>query len=363
MPRKNDSKRSHEDNELLKRQRLAEAINAVSEAFDADIYFYSGEIDDAGFGKLTASVARNKNKNNVLLILVTGGGYANSGYQIARMLQKVYDQFIIFTPSYCKSAGTIIALGAHRIIMDSFSELGPLDVQLTKENEITGRRSGLLSRSKFEALQEASFELFEHCMLRIVLASEGVINFKVASDLSASMTANLLSSVYAQINPDTVGGDYRDLLVAFQYGTRLAAISGNASVAAVKHLVEDYPAHDFIIDNEEASDLFENVEEPTDGLYRLIEFLGNTAYIEQSPSVVLALSRDEVGKGEDDDNGRHTAENDTAMAEDRGDDRPSTGATPVEKRDDDSADGSTPTEAPIRSPTGRRVEGKPKGPS
>ena len=59
---------------------------------------------------------------------------------------------------------------ANRIIMDSFSELGPLDVQLTRENEITGRRSGLLSSSKFDSLQKAAFDLFQHFMLRIVMS-------------------------------------------------------------------------------------------------------------------------------------------------------------------------------------------------
>ena len=91
-----------------------EATRAVGEEYSADVFFYSGEIDDVGFGKLTSTVARNKRRDKVLLILTTNGGYANSAYQIARMLQKLYDEFIIFTPSYCKSAGTIVALGATR---------------------------------------------------------------------------------------------------------------------------------------------------------------------------------------------------------------------------------------------------------
>jgi hypothetical protein len=104
--------------------------------------------------------------------------------------------------------------------MDSFSELGPLDVQLTRENEITGRRSGLLSSSKFDSLQKAAFDLFQHFMLRIVMSSEGVISFKVASEISATMSAGLMAPVYSQINPDTVGSDYRDLRVALLYGQR-----------------------------------------------------------------------------------------------------------------------------------------------
>ena len=99
---------------------------AVGDEYEADVYFYSGPIADAGLGRITKEITRGKRRDNALLILTTNGGSANAAYQIARLFQKTYETFILCTPSYCKSAGTIIALGAHRIIMDVFSELGPL---------------------------------------------------------------------------------------------------------------------------------------------------------------------------------------------------------------------------------------------
>jgi hypothetical protein len=72
---------------------------AVSEKYGADVYFYSGPIDDRGFGQTAAAIARGKNLDKALLILVTNGGQANSAYQIARLFQKMYDEFIVFTPS------------------------------------------------------------------------------------------------------------------------------------------------------------------------------------------------------------------------------------------------------------------------
>jgi ClpP class serine protease len=74
--------------------------------YDADIYFYSGMIDDEGFGKLVSQVAEHKKSERGLLIMVTDGGQANAGYQIARLFQRVYSgKFTIFCPSRCKSAG------------------------------------------------------------------------------------------------------------------------------------------------------------------------------------------------------------------------------------------------------------------
>jgi membrane-bound ClpP family serine protease len=38
----------------------------------------------------------------------------------------MYKEFYVCAPSACKSAGTLIALGAHKLIVDPFSDLGPL---------------------------------------------------------------------------------------------------------------------------------------------------------------------------------------------------------------------------------------------
>ena len=109
---------------------LREAALRVAEEYEADVYLYSGPINDTGFGRLAVEMARTKQQawddvkipayDRALLILTTTGGLANSAYQIARLFQTQYSEFIVFTPSYCKSAGTKIALGAHRLLVDVF---------------------------------------------------------------------------------------------------------------------------------------------------------------------------------------------------------------------------------------------------
>lgn len=267
-------------------------VNAAAAEYDADIYFYSGGIEDEGFGKLVAAVSDNKQRDRALLIMTTHGGSANIAYQIARLFQRVYKNNVtMFCPSRCKSAGTLVALGADRLIMDQFSELGPLDVQLIKQNEIASRKSGLLARSSFDALADASFELYERLMMGITLRSYGNVSFKIASDVSATMASQMMSGVYEQINPEIVGSEKRDLEVAREYGERLIACSGNSSEAAVYTLVYGYPSHDFIIDDEEARHLFKNVDYPTDSLYQIVGILGDAVYNEATPSVVVALTR------------------------------------------------------------------------
>lgn len=264
---------------------IAEAI----EEHDADIYIYSGPIDDAGFGGITKAFADGKERDNALLILVTNGGLANPAYQIARFFQSQYENFTVYCPSRCKSAGTLVALGAHQLLMDSFSELGPLDVQLAKQNEIFARKSGLLSRSSLNALAGNAFELYEQLMIGITLKSGGNVSFKLASELSAEMTSSMMAPIYSQVNAETIGSEFRDLNIAYGYGVRLAETSCNSDAESVYHLVHNYPSHDFIIDVKEASDLFKSVNEPSEKLYGLTPFIGGIAYDEATPSVVRAL--------------------------------------------------------------------------
>lgn len=189
--------------------------------------------------------------------------------------------------------------------MDVFSELGPLDVQLYEKDEIISRKSGLLSRSAFESLSEEVFNLFSHNMLNIKAASSNQVTFRLAADIATQLTSSLLSPIFAQINPDVIGSDYRDLSVAKEYGERLAKFSKNPKPNAVRRLVRDYPSHDFIIDRDEAAEMFENVSEPTPELYDLIGVINQVAYKEAG--AVCALQAPESAeedeheeKGDDD---------------------------------------------------------------
>lgn len=261
---------------------LNESIEKVQNEYNADVYFYSGSIDEEGFHKVARCISKSIGARSTgLLILATNGGQANSAYQIGRLFQRRYENFIVCCPGRCKSAGTLVAVGATKLIMGMFSELGPLDVQLLKQDEIANRKSGLLAKSSFDALADAAFELYERLMLRITVSSGGQVSFKVASELSASMTAGMLSPVYSQINPDIVGAEHRDLSVAKEYGDRLSGHAGNAVAGAIDRLVSAYPSHDFIIDRTEAEDLFVKVEEPSDALENLIKYLGRGAFEEQ----------------------------------------------------------------------------------
>ena len=132
---------------------VAEAANAVAKNFNSRVLVYTGTIDNGGVGRLLEALHLEKpSKPNVFLILTTNGGDAHAAYRIARLLQIVSTRFFLFVPLRCKSAGTLLALGANELIMNPIAELGPLDVQLVQRNEIDRTRSGLVVRTACRAL-------------------------------------------------------------------------------------------------------------------------------------------------------------------------------------------------------------------
>ena len=64
------------------------------------------------------------------IILHTPGGLVLASEQIARALLERQAKVTAFVPHYAMSGGTLIALAAHEIVMDSNAVLGPVDPQI-----------------------------------------------------------------------------------------------------------------------------------------------------------------------------------------------------------------------------------------
>src|SRR5262245_11961154 len=122
---------------------FVEAANLAAAALDADVLLLNAGLDRSIAAQLIELVAKRNRRQNVLLLLVTSGGDAHGAYQIARCLQTSYAKCLVFVTGYCKSAGTLVAIGAHELIVGSRGELGPLDVQMSKPDELMLRQSGL----------------------------------------------------------------------------------------------------------------------------------------------------------------------------------------------------------------------------
>ena len=143
-----------------------EDIKELSESLQANIILYNGNIDAEG-ADILINITSHPTEDNVLLILCTPGGDADAAYRIARRLQSKYKKFILYVYGYCKSAGTLIAIGSEEIIMGDFAEFGPLDVQVIDGEEIGKYNSGLNVFHALTYLQNESYRYFMRTLINL----------------------------------------------------------------------------------------------------------------------------------------------------------------------------------------------------
>jgi ATP-dependent protease ClpP protease subunit len=67
---------------------------------------------------------------NLELMIHSSGGLSENARKIVKMCRQYCKNFFVVVPDAAKSAATIIALGADKVIMGNTSELGPIDPQL-----------------------------------------------------------------------------------------------------------------------------------------------------------------------------------------------------------------------------------------
>jgi len=256
------------------------AAEALGNAMNADILFFSGDIrTESSLAFIKKCRALTKKRANVLLVAVSYGGSPTAAYRMARHLQRNYTEISIFIPGTCSSAGTLLATGAHKIYMGELGELGPLDIQISKKDEIWASASGLNVDAAISALEEIAEKMFFRYVYEIKSRSFSV-TYKTAAEISVDLVGKLLAPVYDQIAPSEIGENSRAMDITKNYAKRLDDKTKNFKTKeSMEFLVESYPSHDFIIDQQEAREIYTNVLDPTEHMLALENALGDLAIL------------------------------------------------------------------------------------
>jgi hypothetical protein len=258
---------------------------AAANEQQSDLYLYNGPVNDNGYAQIIGAISAPKQAKKAILLITTFGGSAESAYKIARWFQRFYPEFWLYPTSVCASAGTLVAMGAFGLFMSPFSELGPLDVQLTKKNELDETKSGLVTKAALQKLQESALSFWEYFMLEIKRKGGPNLSFDTCSNIASSVCSAVFGELYKKIEPEILGQDDRDLKVAQEYGMRLANWGKNIVEESIKTLVEGYPSHNFVIDKEESATLFEKVFFPPQSVMQVALSLGPRGFVTNTSEV------------------------------------------------------------------------------
>lgn len=284
---------------------------------ETDILIFNGPIERPRDRRLIKNVMAKARAKNLFMILVTYGGDPDAAYRMARCIKNHYEKFTICVSGMCKSAGTLLLLGADEVAFSEHGEIGPLDIQLAKKDDLFESESGLTVMTALSALFQNAQEAFDHFLLQLTTRSGGRITVRTASEVAAKLTQALYAPIAEQIDPIHMGEVQRSMAIAKKYGERLVKVSKLCDPDDLDDLISGYPSHGFVIDKAEAKGIFKpgKVRDCTPDEQALLDDLDNLALIPAASPWVKFLSDDIL---EEDQENARAASAQTAILEQSG---------------------------------------------
>ena len=193
-----------------------------------------------------------QNIKTLEILIHSGGGDASAAYSLAKFFRRHCKTLNVIVPFTAKSAATLMCLVADNIYLSEWGELGPIDVQVTDPLERGSSQFSPLDEFKsLEFLREYAVESLIY-FTGLLLEQSGM-SIKEALHESIPCITAMMKPLYEKIDPLEFGEHRRMLSEGEEYAKRLLQLAKhpNYEIVATK-LVENYPAHGFIIDFREA---------------------------------------------------------------------------------------------------------------
>lgn len=195
----------------------------------------------------------------ITLLLHTNGGSTLAGWNIVNLIRQFCDDFEVIVPVKARSTGTLMCLGANRIIMTKQATLGPIDpsVNTPLNPQINGAGPDARVPVSVEAIK-GFLELAKH---------ELGLNDQQA-------LASVFNTLADKVHPLVLGEVYRAIGQIRMLAERLLKnqVTDLEKVEKIiSFLCSESGSHDYTINRREAKDnLGLNIEKPDEELYNLI---------------------------------------------------------------------------------------------
>lgn len=198
--------------------------------------------------------------NKISLFLYTRGGSTLASWSIANLIMQFCEEFEVIVPSKAHSGGTLICLGANRIVMTKQATLGPIDpsVNTPLNPQIPGAPPHAKAPVSVEAIR-------------------GFIDL-AKNDLKIKRDNNLaivLTNLAEKVHPLVLGEVYRAQSQIKMLARKLLAkqIKNEEKIQRIiSFLSSESGSHDYTINRKEAKEeLGLSIEKPDSEFYQLIK--------------------------------------------------------------------------------------------
>jgi len=216
------------------RQRL---IREYQEAYECRLIVMIDDIFPDSVTPFEELIHEADPDENLHLMLNTAGGDGEIAVRLLRTAQSRCRELTVIVPDEAKSAGTLIAIGAHHILMGPASDLGPIDPQM----RLSAEDGGLVAaKDLVAAVEDAAKRVKQAPSTYPIFASllEAVSAIQVQQARSAMARTDKLLALALKVNT-----------------SRSAAQIKALTTALTKPLVKETDYHGAIFGGQEAEDV------------------------------------------------------------------------------------------------------------
>jgi ClpP class serine protease len=196
----------------------------------------------------------------ISIILYTRGGDTLAAWSLVNLIRNFCKDFEVIVPFHCHSAGTLICLGADRIVMTKQATLGPIDPS------VNSPMNPVVSINNQQVQFPVSVE-FVNGYLEIAKTELGISDQKAL--------ATILDNLSNKIHPLVLGQVERTRAQIQMLAKKLLKyqpVNTQKQDEIIKFLCKGSGSHDYTIYRKEArEELGLNIEQPDDTLYAIIK--------------------------------------------------------------------------------------------
>lgn len=207
----------------------------------------------------------------VNVLLDTEGGVLDSAFKVIIYLSRYANRINVYVPRQAKSAGTLIALGADRLYMSPFSELGPLDTQILDPRNPTKSMSALDCYLSVDYVRQFGYQILHGALQQLVLETSGQVPLVDLINTASQFTLGAVGPMLQSIKTLDFGAWGRSLKIGERYAAILLKAKNSEDGRAneiARRLVYQYTHHPYPIDYKEAKEKIKlDVEVTTAAVY------------------------------------------------------------------------------------------------
>lgn len=204
--------------------------------------------------------------NKISLLLYTRGGDTMTAYSLVNLIRQFCEEFEMLIPSKARSSGTIISLGADRILMTKQATLGPIDPSLNSPLNPQNPQQPSNPSARIPVSVESIQGYFD--------LAKSELGIKDQNELK-----DILLSLSEKVHPLVLGNIFRTRTQIQMVARKLlkkqigdSADKQEKIDKIISFLCSDSGSHDYAIYRNEARDeLGLNIEKPNDNQYQIIK--------------------------------------------------------------------------------------------